>query len=133
VAPDTVGVRAADNIKAGIGKLMVCSEIDDNWKCVNESNVWDSRKPFNLYIRMPEAISGQTTAWEIFKQNPDGTDGQFIDDLMQGTQGRAAYWATTNGNYLKPGVYTIYSINWAHRATTGNRQDYFAKTTLTVK
>jgi hypothetical protein len=133
VAPDTVGDRAVDNVKAGIGKLMVCSEIDDNWKCVNESNVWDSKKPFNLYVRLPQAISGEVCGWEIYRQKPDGTDGQFVDDLMQGTQGRAAYWATTNGNYLPPGTYTIYSIAWTHRSTTGNLKDYFAKTTLTVR
>jgi hypothetical protein len=132
VAPDSVGDRATANIKTGIGKLMVCSTIDDNWKCVNESSTWDSKKPFNLYVRLPEAISGQTAGWEIYKQNPDGTDGVFVDDLLQGTNGRAAYWATTNGNYLKPGVYTIYSISWANRATTGNLKNYFAKTTLTV-
>jgi hypothetical protein len=133
VAPDTVGDRAIDNVKAGTGKLMVCSEIDDNWKCVNESTTWDSKKPFNLYVRLPEAISGLVAGWSVFKQNPDGTDGNLEYDLMQGTQGRAAYWATTNGNRLKPGVYTIYSIAWTHRTTIGNIKDYFAKTTLTVK
>ena len=133
VAPDSVGDRATANIKTGIGKLMVCSTIDDNWKCVNESTTWDSKKPFNLYVRLPEAVAGQVAGWEIYKQNPDGTDGVFVDDLLQGTNGRAAYWATTNNNYLKPGVYTIYSIAWANRATTGNLKNYFAKTTLTVK
>jgi hypothetical protein len=133
VAPDKVGDRAIDNVKTGIGKLMVCSEIDDNWNCVNESNEWDSRKPFNLYVKLPQVISGEVCGWEIYKQNPDGTDGQFVDDLMQGTQGRASKWATTNGNYLPPGKYTIYSIAWEHRATTGNLNSYFAKTTLTVR
>jgi len=133
VAPDTVGDRATDNVKTGIGKLMVCSEIDDAWKCVNESTTWDSKKPFNLYVRLPQAIAGQTAGWAIFKQNADGTDGNMEYDLLQGTNGRAAYWATTNGNYLKPGKYTIYSISWANRSSSGNFTQYFAKTTLTVK
>ncbi len=133
VAKDTVGDRAVDNVKSGIGKLMVCSEIDDNWKCVNESNTWKANAPFNLYVRLPQAIAGQVAGWAIFKQLPDGTDGQFIEDLLQGTNGRAAYWATTNGNTLPAGVYTIYSIAWANRATVGNLKQYFAKTTLTVK
>jgi hypothetical protein len=133
VSPDTIGDRAIDNVKAGTGKLMVCSEIDDNWKCVNEATTWNSKKPFNLYVRLPQAISGLAAGWSVFKQNPDGTDGNLEYDLLQGTQGRAAYWATTNGNYLKPGVYTIYSIAWTHRTTIGNIKDYFAKTTLTVR
>lgn len=133
VNKDTVGDRAVDNIKSGIGKLMVCSEIDDNWKCVNESTTWAANKPFNLYVRLPQAISGQVAGWSIFKQLPDGTDGQFVEDLLQGTNGRAAYWATTDGHKLPAGTYTIYSINWANRATIGNLKSYFAKTTLVVK
>jgi hypothetical protein len=133
VSPDTVGDRAVDNIKSGIGKLMVCSSIDDNWKCLDESTTWAANKPFNLYVRLPEVISGQVAGWAIFKQNPDGTDGQFVEDMLQGTQGRAAYWATTGGHRLPAGTYTIYSIVWAHRATIGNLTSYFAKTTLTVK
>jgi len=133
VAPDTVGDRATDNVKSGIGKLMICSEIDDNWKCVNEATTWDSKKPFNLYVRLPQAISGLVAGWAIFKQNADGTDGNMEYDLLQGTQGRAAYWATTNGNYLKPGKYTVYSIAWPNRTSSGNFKEYFAKMTLTVR
>src|SRR6185369_647920 len=133
VMPDTVGDRATRNIQSGIGKLMVCSTIDDNWKCVDESTTWTANKPFNLYVRLPQAIEGTVAGWSIFKQNPDGTDGLFVEDLLQGTNGRAAYWATTNGNRLPAGKYTIYSIAWANRATVGNLTQYFAKTTLTVK
>ena len=133
VAKDTVGDRATDNVKSRIGTLRVCSEIDDNWKCVNESTTWKANTPFNLYVRLPQAISGLVAGWAIFKQLPDGTDGQFVEDLMQGTNGRAAYRATTNGNTLPAGKYTIYSIAWANRATVGNLTQYFAKTTLTVK
>jgi hypothetical protein len=132
VSPDTVGARATSNIKAGIGKLMVCSEIDDNWKCLNESSTWVANKPFNLYVRLPSAIAGQTAGWLIFKQLPDGTDGGFVEDMLQGTNGRAAYWATTGGHTLPAGKYTIYSIAWPERTSIGNLTNYFAKTTLTV-
>ena len=133
VAPDTVGDHATSNIKSGIGKLMICSEIDDNWKCVNEAATWDSQKPFNFYVRLPEVITGQVAGWAVFKQNADGTDGNMEYDLLQGTQGRAKYWATTNGNYLKPGIYTIYSIAWPNRSSSGNFKEYFAKMTLAVR
>jgi len=133
VMPDTVGDRATRNIASGIGKLMVCSTIDDNWKCVGESTTWAANQPFNLYVRLPQAIEGTVAGWAIFKQLPDGTDGVFVEDLLQGTNGRAAYWATTNGNRLPAGKYTIYSIAWPERATIGNLKNYFAKTTLTVK
>jgi len=133
VAPDTVGDRVLGNLKTGAGKLMICSTIDDNWKCVGESTTWDAKKPFNMYVTLPEVIPGTVCGWAIFKQNPDGTDGQFVDDMMQGTQGRASKWATTNGNYLPAGKYTIYSITWANRATVGDLKEYFAKTTLTVR
>ena len=133
VSPDTVGARATSNIKSGIGKLMVCSEIDDNWKCVNESSTWVANQPFNLYVRLPQAIAGQTAGWLIFKQLPDGTDGGFVEDMLQGTNGRAAYWATTGGHTLPAGKYTIYSIAWPERTSIGNLTNYFAKTTLTVR
>ncbi len=133
VAPDTVGTRVLGNMKSGVGKLMICSTIDDNWKCVGESTTWESKKPFNMYVTLPEQIPGTVCGWSIFKQNPDGTDGQLVDDMAQGTQGRASKWATTNGNYLPPGKYTIYSITWANRTSSGDLKEYFAKTTLTVR
>jgi len=133
VSPDTVGDRATGNIKSGIGKLMVCSTIDDNWKCVNESTTWQANRPFNLYVKLPSAVTGVVAGWSIFKQLPDGTDGQFVDDLLQRIGDKAAYWATTNDNRLPAGKYTIYSIVWANRATIGNLKNYFAKTTLTVQ
>ncbi|HSW03596.1 hypothetical protein [Aquabacterium sp.] len=133
VSPDTVGDRATNNVKSGIGKLMVCSEIDDNWKCLNESGTWAANQPFNLYVRLPQAIDGLTAGWAIFKQLPDGSDGVLVDDLLQGTNGRAAYWATTGGHRLTAGTYTIYSIAWANRTSIGNLKSYFAKTTLHVK
>jgi hypothetical protein len=133
VAPDTVGARVLGNMKSGAGKLMICSTIDDNWNCVGESTTWDSKKPFNMYVKLPEVIPGTVCGWAIFKQKPDGTDGQFVDDMAQGTQGKASKWATTNGNRLPPGKYTIYSITWANRATIGDLKEYFAKTTLTVQ
>jgi hypothetical protein len=133
VAPDTVGDRVLGNMKSGVGKLMICSTIDDNWKCVGESTTWDSKKPFNMYVTLPEQIPGTVCGWAIYKQNPDGSDGNMVDDMAQGTQGRASKWATTNGNYLPPGKYTIYSITWASRTSSGNFKNYFAKTTLTVQ
>ena len=133
VKADTVGARAVDNIKAGIGRIMICSEVDNNWKCLNESTTSKANTSFNLYIVMPERIPGQTTGWMIYKANADGSDAQCVDQLLQGTNGPARYWATTNGNVLLAGSYNIYSVNWTTRTTSGNMKEYLGKTTLVVK
>src|SRR3954463_14073784 len=48
VGEDKVGPRAAGNTAAGQGKVSICKEIDDDWKCVGESDEWKARAPFNV-------------------------------------------------------------------------------------
>ena len=45
VGQDTVGPRAAGNTAAGQGKVTICKEIDDNWKCVGTSSEWKANTP----------------------------------------------------------------------------------------
>lgn len=136
VTPNTVGDRAVDNIASGSGNLMVCKEVDDNWKCVNESTAWQAGKTFNLYVVMPAPITVTLTKWVFHKQNPDGTDGTYVDEMVQDVGEKAKRWATTEGFQLPAGKYTIYSIAEAKAQSTehsGNLKSYFAKTTLVVK
>src|SRR5919107_4745399 len=56
VGEDTVGARAAGNTAAGQGKVSICKEIDDDWKCVGESNTWKARAHFNVYFKNPAPV-----------------------------------------------------------------------------
>ena len=136
VAADTVGERASGNIATGTGKLMVCKEVDDDWKCVGESTTWKASQPFNLYVVMPTTIGMNLTKWVTHRQKPDGTDGEFIDEQIQNVGDKSKRWATTEGFRLRPGTYTIYSIAATEAQTmehSGNLKNYFAKTTLVVQ
>jgi len=137
VSEDTVGARATDNMKSGAGKLTVCREVDDSWKCVGEATAWKANRAFNVFVELPMPAGLTLTKWVIHKQKPDGTDGAFVDEQVQNIgEARFRKWATTEGFRLPAGVYTIYSISAAEAETTehsGNLKKYFAKTTLTVR
>lgn len=137
VGPDTVGDRASGNIASGSGKLMVCKSVDDNWSCVGQADTWKANQPFNLYVKMPVAAGVVMTKWVIHKQNPNGTDGAFVDEQIQNINNeKSTKWATEDGFRLPAGKYTIYSIAAAEaQATehTGNLKNFFAKTTLTIQ
>ena len=135
VSPDAIGDRATGDIKSGSAKLMICSTVDDNGKCVNESTTWAANQPFNMYVKLAAPSPGQLfVGYMIHKQNPDGTDGAYVDEILQGQlAAKTGKWATTNGNRLPAGTYTIYAIDWQTKVTTGNYKQYFAKTTLVVK
>ena len=72
----------------------------------------------------------------IHKQTSDGTDGAFVEELIQNIgEARFRKWATTEGFRYPAGVYTIYSISAAEGRQgehSGNLKNYFAKTTLTI-
>jgi hypothetical protein len=53
VGEDKVGPRAAGNTAAGQGKVSICKEVDDDWKCVGESSEWKAREPFNVFFKNP--------------------------------------------------------------------------------
>ena len=40
--------KTAGDPPAGQGKVSICKEIDDDWKCVGQSNEWAANSPFNV-------------------------------------------------------------------------------------
>ena len=137
VGEDTVGPRAAGNTAAGQGKVSICKEIDDNWKCVGASNEWKANTPFNVLFENPTASGVDFIGIVFHKQGPDGKDVEFVNDYQQNIGMENRKYATTGDSLSLPaGVYSVYIIAWGKRETMehrGNLTEYFAKTTLTVK
>jgi hypothetical protein len=137
VGADTVGPRAVGNTASGQGKLTVCKEIDDNWKCVGTSSEWPANSPFNVLFENPTPSGVDFIGIVLFKQGADGRDVEFINEYQQNIGEKNRKYATVGDNFrLSAGVYSIYIIAWGKRETMehrGNLTEYFAKTTLTVK
>jgi hypothetical protein len=137
VGEDTVGPRAVGNTAAGQGKVSICKEIDDNWKCVGEANEWKANTPFNVYFKNPTPSGVDFIGIIFFKQGADGKDVEFINEYQQNIGEKNRLYATTGDSLSLPaGVYSVYIIAWGKRETMehrGNLTEYFAKTTLTVK
>jgi hypothetical protein len=137
IGEDTVGPRAAGNTPAGLGKLSICKEIDDDWKCVGESNQWPANTAFNVYFQNPGPVGVEFIGIVIHKQGPDEKDIEFINEYQQNIGEKNTKYATI-GEMLKlpAGVYSVYIIAWGKRELLthqGNFKEYFAKTVLTVK
>ena len=84
---------------------------------------------------MKEPAGQSNTSWVIYKQKPDGSDGQFVDDPMQSIEPTYKRWFTSELN-LAAGTYTIYSVASQRNQSSeksGNLKEYFAKATLVVK
>jgi hypothetical protein len=137
VGEDTVGPRATGNTAAGQGKVSICKEIDDNWKCVGASNEWQANTPFNVLFENPTPSGVDFIGIVFHKQGPDGKDVEFINDYQQNIGMENRKYATVGDSLSLPaGVYSVYIIAWGKRETMehrGNLTEYFAKTTLTVK
>jgi hypothetical protein len=137
VGADTVGPRAVGNTAAGQGKVTVCKEIDDNWKCVGASNDWKANTPFNVLFENPTPSGVDFIGIIIHQQGPDGRDVEFINEYQQNIGEQNRKYATVGDSFRLPaGVYSIYIVAWGKRETMehrGNLTEYFAKTTLTVK
>jgi hypothetical protein len=137
VGEDTVGPRAMGNTAAGQGKVTVCKEIDDNWKCVGAANEWPANSPFNVLFENPTPSGVDFIGIIFHKQGPDGKDVEFINEYQQNIGEQNRKYATVGDNFRLPaGVYSVYIIAWGKRETMehrGNLTEYFAKTTLTVK
>ena len=137
VGEDTVGPRAAGNTAAGQGKVSICKEIDNDWKCVGESNQWTANTPFNVYFQNPGPVNVDFIGIVIHKQGPDGKDVDFVNEYQQNIGERNTKYATIGDQLRLPsGVYSVYIIAWGKREVlthNGNFKEYFAKTTLTVK
>ena len=137
VGEDTVGPRAMGNTAAGQGKVSICKEIDDNWKCVGASNEWKANTPFNVLFENPTPSGVDFVGIVFHQQGADGKDVEFVNDYQQNIGLENRKYATTGDSLSLPaGVYSVYIIAWGKRETMehrGNLTEYFAKTTLTVK
>lgn len=137
VGEDTVGPRAAGNTAAGQGKVSICKEIDDDWKCVGESGEWKARAPFNVLFKNPAPVGVDFIGIIFYKQGADGKDVEFVNKYQQDIGEKNRMYATTGDQISLPaGVYSVYIIAWGKRELlmhNGNLTEYFAKTTLTVK
>jgi hypothetical protein len=137
VGEDTVGARAAGNTAAGQGKVSICKEIDDNWKCVGQSNQWAANSPFNVLFENPAAVGVDFIGIIFYKQGADGKDTEFINEYQQNIGEKNTKYATVGDELKLPaGSYSVYIIAWGKRELmmhNGNLKEYFAKTVLTVK
>lgn len=137
VSADTVGPRAVGNSASGQGKVTVCKEIDDNWKCVGAANEWPANTPFNVLFENPTPAGVDFIGIIFHKQGADGKDVEFINEYQQNIGPANRKYATVGDSLRLPaGVYSVYIIAWGKRETMehqGNLTEYFAKTTLTVK
>ncbi|HEX8844459.1 MAG TPA: hypothetical protein VF791_07435 [Pyrinomonadaceae bacterium] len=137
VGEDTVGARATGNTPAGKGKVSICKEIDDNWKCVGQSNQWTANTPFNVLFENGAPVGVDFIGIVFYKQGADGKDVEHINEYQQDIGAKNTKYATV-GDMLKlpAGTYSVYIISWGKRELmmkNGNLTEYFAKTVLTVK
>ena len=137
VGEDTVGPRAAGNTAAGQGKVSVCREIDDDWKCVGQSNQWAANTPFNILFENPSQVGVDFIGIVFYRRGADGKDLEFVNEYQQNIGMESRRYATV-GDELKlaAGAYSVYIIAWGKREVMehrGNLTEYFAKTVLTVK
>ena len=137
VGADTVGPRAAGNTAAGQGRVSICKEIDDDWKCVGQANQWAANSPFNVLFENPTPVGVDFIGIIFFKQGAGGKDVEFINEYQQniGEQNRK-YATVTDQMKLPAGTYSVYIIAWGKREVLehrGNLTEYFAKTILMVK
>ncbi len=137
VGEDTVGPRAAGNTAAGQGKVSVCKEIDDDWKCVGQSSQWAADAPFNVLFENPSRVGVDFIGIVFYRRGADGKDAEFVGEYQQNIGMDSRRYATVGGELKLPaGAYSVYIIAWGKREVLehrGNLSEYFAKTVLTVK
>lgn len=137
VGEDTVDPRATGNIAAGQGKVSICQEIDDNWKCVGAANEWKANTPFNVLFENPSPSGVDFIGIVFHKQDSNGKDVEFVNEYQQNIGEKNRKYATVGDQLRLPaGVYSVYIIDWRKREVSehrGNLTEYFAKTVLTVK
>lgn len=137
VGEDTVGARAAGNTAAGQGRVSICKEIDDNWKCVGQSNQWAANTPFNVLFENPSQVGVDFIGIVFHRRDADGKDVEFVNEYQQNIGMESRRYATVGDELKLPaGTYSVYIIAWGKREVTehrGNLTEYFAKTVLTVK
>lgn len=137
VGEDTVGARAAGNTAAGQGKVSICKEIDDDWKCVGQSDRWAADAPFNVLFENPTQVGVDFIGIVFYRRGADGKDAEFVGEYQQNIGTDSRRYATVGDELKLPaGAYSVYIIAWGKREVLehrGNLSEYFAKTVLTVK
>ncbi|HEY0545133.1 MAG TPA: hypothetical protein VGC91_07020 [Pyrinomonadaceae bacterium] len=117
--------------------MSICKEIDDDWKCVGQSNQWAANSPFNVLFENPAPVGVDFIGIIFYRQGADGKDTEFINEYQQNIGEKNRKYATVGDELKLPaGVYSVYIISWGKRETMehrGNLTEYFAKTVLTVK
>lgn len=119
------------------GKVSICKEIDDDWKCVGQSSEWEADKPFNVLFENKGPVGVDFIGIVFYKQGADGKDVEHINEYQQQIGETNSKYATVGDELKLPaGTYSVYVIAWGKRELmmkNGNLKDYFARTTLTVK
>lgn len=137
VGEDTVGARAAGNTAAGQGKVSICKEVDDDWKCVGQSSQWAANVPFNVLFENPSQVGVDFIGIVFHRRGADGKDVEFVNEYQQNIGMDSRRYATVGDELKLPaGTYSVYIIAWGKREVLehrGNLSEYFAKTVLTVK
>ena len=137
VGEDTVGARAAGNTAAGQGKVSVCKEVDDDWKCVGQSSQWAANTPFNILFENPSQVGVDFIGIVFYRRGPDGRDVEFVNEYQQNIGMDSRRYATVGDELKLPaGTYSVYVIAWGKREVLehrGNLAEYFAKSVLTIK
>ena len=133
----SVNLVSAQVPKGPSGTVNICKEIDDDWKCVGQSDTWTANTPFNILFVNSVAVGVDFIGIIIHKQGPDGKDIDFVTEYQQNIGETNRKYATVGDDIkLSAGKYSVYIITWGKRETmthNGNFTDYLAKSTLTVK
>jgi hypothetical protein len=123
--------------KAPAAKVSICKEIDDDWKCVGQSNEWKANTPFNVLFENQKPVGVDFIGIVFYKQGADGKDIEYINEFQQDIGEKNTKYATVGDSLKLPaGTYSVYIITWGKRELmmkNGNLTDYLAKTVLTVK
>jgi hypothetical protein len=129
--------KTAGNTPAAQGKVSICKEIDDDWKCVGQSNQWAANSPFNVLFENKGPVGVDFIGIVFYKQDADGKDVDFINEYQQNIGEKNSKYATVGDELKLPaGTYSVYIISWGKRELmmkNGNLKEYLAKTVLTVK
>src|SRR6185503_20353044 len=74
--------QGTHNSVSGEGKVTICKEIDDDWKCVGESNEWKANVPFNILFENPVAAGVDFIGMVFYKQGASGKDVEFVNEYQ---------------------------------------------------
>ncbi|MBV9209414.1 MAG: hypothetical protein JOZ52_02230 [Acidobacteria bacterium] len=132
-----LAAAAQGQTTVGQGKVSICKEIDDDWKCVGQSSQWEADKAFNVLFENPTPVGVDFIGIIFYKQGADGKDAEFVNEYEQNIGEQKRKYATVGDELKLPaGTYTVYIITWGKRELLehhGNLKEYLARTVLTVK